>query len=64
MRAVGTEEIAAAAVLAAAAAAALLACAAWWYRGLPHVQERKRLKARARTARDFRKRLPPKPPEK
>jgi hypothetical protein len=39
------------------AAGAALAAAVWWYRGLPHVQGRRRLKGRERMIEGFRKHL-------
>ncbi len=51
-------------LIAAAATAALVAVvsgAVWWYRGLPHVQHRRRLKERERMIEGFRKHLPRRP---
>jgi hypothetical protein len=55
---VNTPEIVAVALVATSAAVALVTAAVWWYRGLPHVQQRKRLKDRERMVQGFRKHLP------
>jgi hypothetical protein len=55
---VSTPDAAAVALVATAAAVALVAAAVWWYGGLPHVQERKRLRGCERMIRRFREHLP------
>jgi hypothetical protein len=51
------------AAAATAAGAALTAGAVWWYRGLPHVQGKRRWKQRERMIERFRKHLPRGPEE-